>query len=629
MCVEHLLNHSINIIGAFNKNVYEAAVLKIMNDSKNVFPSIYERVDIQSNGECDFCDKTTGVKFDAKLPFEEKQIKRLTNGKKYAPDFDGWIKEMCEEAREYYFCICKNKKISETNLYRIIKEKMEKDKKDENIVFFIPFPITDSSPCSIYDQFSTDFLKAIYEELEKNSILKGRMVYAIYPSTQKNIFAVRNLNHCYCDFVKCDMFDEYFSYENSDCGIIREPKEKLQFEKMDLEKIDLMNTNWTYSTIGDVCIVERGGSPRPIDKYITEDSNGVNWIKIGDTNDSMYITETAQKIKPEGIRKSRYVHAGDFLLSNSMSFGRPYILKIDGCIHDGWLVLKDNDNIFDKRFLYYYLSAKPTYEKFKRMAVGGVVNNLNSDMVRSLLVPIPPKQVQEKVADLLDKINSIVSIRKQQIKRLDELVKSRFIELFGDTDRFEAAPLDDNVEEMFIGPFGSSLKNECFVAADQGYCMVYEQKHAIKKTMEVDTRYIDEKKYKELRRFTVQGGDIIVSCRGTIGETFIIPEGAPFGIMHPSIMKIRLKAPAYNRVFFNHLLQTVLERHEAEANGSGVKMAITATALGKEHFILPPMELQEQFAAFVEQTDKSKFVIQQALDKAQLLFDSLMQKYFG
>ena len=184
--------------------------------------------------------------------------------------------------------------------------------------------------------------------------------------------------------------------------------------------------------------------------------------------------------------------------------------------------------------------------------------------------------------------------------------QSRFIELFGEADGFESVPLNDSVDEMFIGPFGSSLKNECFVVAEQGYCMVYEQKHAIKKTMDVDTRFVDEKKYKELRRFTVQGGDIIVSCRGTIGETFIVPEDAPLGIMHPSIMKIRLKTTVYNRVFFNHLLQTVLNRHEADANGSGVKMAITATALGKERFIRPPMALQEQFAAFVEQTDKSK-----------------------
>lgn len=602
MYVEHLLNHSIDIIDAFNKNVYEAAVLKIMNDSKNVFPSIYERVNIQSNGECDFFDKTTGEKFDAKLPFDKKQIKRLTNGKKHAPDFDGWIKEMCEEACEYYFCICKNKKISETNLYRIIKEKMEKDKKDENIVFFIPFPITDSSPCSIYDQFSTDFLKAIYEELEKNSILKGRMVYAIYPSTQKNIFAVRNLNHCYCDFVKCDMFDEYFSYKISDCGIIREPKEKLQFEKMDLEKIDLMNTNWTYSTIGDVCIVERGGSPRPIDKYITEDSNGVNWIKIGDTNDSMYITETVQKIKPEGIRKSRYVHSGDFLLSNSMSFGRPYILKIDGCIHDGWLVLKDNDNIFDKRFLYYYLSAKPTYEKFKRMAVGGVVNNLNSDMVRSLLVPIPPKQVQEKVADLLDKINSIVSIRKQQLKKLDELVKSRFVEMFGDihkSTKWEKKPW----AELVTIQNGRDYKN---IIVESGGYPVYGTGGEMARASD----------------YLCPENTIIIGRKGTINNPLLVKEkfwnvDTAFGVM------------VGNKLHYQYFYNFCRMFDFSALNKQAVLPSTTKADLLKIEVAVPPIDLQNEFAKFVEETDKSKFVIQQALDKAQLLFDSLMQKYFG
>ena len=106
-----------------------------------------------------------------------------------------------------------------------------------------------------------------------------------------------------------------------------------------------MNDKWDYKTIGDVCIVERGGSPRPIDDYITDDINGINWIKIGDTDDSMFITKTAQKIRPEGMKKSRFVQPGDFLLSNSMSFGRPYILKIDGCIHDGWLVLRENNDL--------------------------------------------------------------------------------------------------------------------------------------------------------------------------------------------------------------------------------------------------------------------------------------------
>lgn len=632
MYVKHLLNHSIDIIGAFNKNVYEAAVLKIMNDSKNVFPSIYERVNIQSNGECDFFDKNTGVKFDAKLPFDKKQIKRLTNGKKYAPDFDGWIKEMCKEACEYYFCICKNKKISETNLYRIIKEKMEKDKKDENIVFFIPFPITDSSPCSIYDQFSTDFLKAIYEELEKNSILKGRMVYAIYPSTQKNIFAVRNLNQCFCDFVKCDMFDKYFSYEISGCGIIREPKEKLQFEKMDLEKIDLMNTNWTYSTIGDVCIVERGGSPRPIDKYITEDSNGVNWIKIGDTNDSMYITETAQKIKPEGIRKSRYVHAGDFLLSNSMSFGRPYILKIDGCIHDGWLVLKDNDNIFDKRFLYYYLSAKPTYEKFKRMAVGGVVNNLNSDMVRSLLVPIPPKQVQGKIADLLDKINSIVSIRKQQLKKLDELVKSRFIEMFGtlssNEQNFEVLTIESLCSLIKDGTHQTPTYTEDTI---NGFKFLSSKDVMSKKIDWSDIKYIPSDLHEKLYAVVKPiKNDILMSKNGVNYGVAAVNDTDEVFDIYVSLALLRPKTDLINPVYFRSAINSLDTKRQFDSSIKGIGVPnLHLGEIKKTKILVPPVDKQNEYVSFVEQVDKSKFVIQQALDKAQLLFDSLMQKYFS
>ena len=199
------------------------------------------------------------------------------------------------------------------------------------------------------------------------------------------------------------------------------------FYKLEFARNEEMNNNWEYKKIGDICIVERGGSPRPINQFITDDENGINWIKIGDTTESMYITETAQKIKPEGMKKSRYVQPGDFLLSNSMSFGRPYILKIDGCIHDGWLVLRDKDDLFDKRFLYYYLSSKTTYEKFKSMAVGGVVNNLNSEMVRKVDVPIPSKMEQAKTADVLDKLNSVIVMYQQEIQKLDKLIQARFV----------------------------------------------------------------------------------------------------------------------------------------------------------------------------------------------------------
>ena len=164
---------------------------------------------------------------------------------------------------------------------------------------------------------------------------------------------------------------------------------------------------------------------------------------------------------------------------------------------------------------------------------------------------------------------------------------------------YRCVPLGENVEEMFIGPFGSSLKNECFVDEDEAYCMVYEQKHAIQKTMDVETRYVNEQKYNELKRFNIHGGDIIVSCRGTIGETFVVPEDAPLGIMHPSIMKIRLKDGIYDKYYFNLLLKSRLKKHEAEANGSGIKMAISANELGRELFPVPTMQEQQEITDII------------------------------
>lgn len=192
-------------------------------------------------------------------------------------------------------------------------------------------------------------------------------------------------------------------------------------------------SKWEMVKLGDVCDIERGGSPRPIENYITEDENGVNWIKIGDApSDSMYISQAKQRIKPEGIKKSRYVKYGDFLLSNSMSFGRPYILRIEGCIHDGWLVLRDKCNYFHKEYLYYALSSQSTIEKFKSLAVGGVVNNLNTTVVKQVKIPLPPLEIQREIAKTLDTVSEILAMRKQQIAELDNLIKSIFYDMFGD-----------------------------------------------------------------------------------------------------------------------------------------------------------------------------------------------------
>ena len=161
--------------------------------------------------------------------------------------------------------------------------------------------------------------------------------------------------------------------------------------------------NWEWISLGTVLEIARGGSPRPIKAFLTEESNGVNWIKIGDTEKGgKYINQAREKIKPEGVSKSRLVHKGDFLLTNSMSFGRPYILNVDGCIHDGWLVLSDNFKAFDKDFLYYLLSSKFAYYQFCESVSGAVVKNLNSDKVAISRFAIPPINEQKRIANKIE-----------------------------------------------------------------------------------------------------------------------------------------------------------------------------------------------------------------------------------
>ena len=195
-------------------------------------------------------------------------------------------------------------------------------------------------------------------------------------------------------------------------SVIFKGEDNSYYEKVDgtTKKIDSkilfdIPENWHWEKLGNICTIARGGSPRPIDDYLTTDENGINWIKIGDTEQGgKYIYHTKEKIKPEGLSKTRQVKSGDFLLTNSMSFGRPYILKTDGCIHDGWLVISDIKNVFDQDFLYYALSSDFMYNAFVELAAGSTVKNLKSDTVRSVLFPVPPLQEQKRIAEHLEKL---------------------------------------------------------------------------------------------------------------------------------------------------------------------------------------------------------------------------------
>ena len=166
-------------------------------------------------------------------------------------------------------------------------------------------------------------------------------------------------------------------------------------------------------TLGEIAQVNRGASPRPITKYITDDTEGIPWIKIGDIGiNSKYVTKTAQKITIEGAKKSRILKKGDFIMSNSMSYGRPYILDIDGAIHDGWASISDFNNILDSDFLYYYLTSSKVQSYWKGKINSSSVSNLNSEIIRSLPIPIIDKELQQIVAKILDKFQSLLADTK-------------------------------------------------------------------------------------------------------------------------------------------------------------------------------------------------------------------------
>ncbi len=172
---------------------------------------------------------------------------------------------------------------------------------------------------------------------------------------------------------------------------------------------------WEQRKFGELVTIERGGSPRPIDKFITNDENGLNWVKIGDAPEhGNYITQTKEKIRPEGLSKTREVHPGDLVLSNSMSFGRPYIMAIDGCIHDGWLAIRDTKKNFELKFLCTLLGTDVMLNQYKAMAAGSTVNNLNKELVGGTTVEFPMMEEQIKIGDYFTTIDHLITLHQRK-----------------------------------------------------------------------------------------------------------------------------------------------------------------------------------------------------------------------
>lgn len=391
-----------------------------------------------------------------------------------------------------------------------------------------------------------------------------------------------------------------------------------------------MKQGWEIKKLGEVCTIERGGSPRPIQAYLTDSDDGVNWIKIGDAIEgSKYITSTKEKIKPEGVKKSRFVKKGDFILSNSMSFGRPYILAVDGCIHDGWLVIHDENNYFNKNYLYYYLGSPNIYKEFQRLAVGGVVNNLNSEIVRNVNVSIPPLAEQERIVAELDCLSGVIEKKKQQLKELDALAQSIFYEMFGDPitneKGWEVKYLSSTIDEECPISYGIVQPKE---DVEDGVPIVrpidlgdtFVQVKGLKKTSkEISNAY---------KRTILRGDEILMCVRGTTGIVSLATDKLSgcnttrgivplyFTKMNRWFMFYVFKNPAMINLISDYTYGTTLKQ-------------INIRDLRQLPIISPPLKLQQEFASKIELIETQKELIKQSIKETETLFNSRMDYYFN
>ena len=204
------------IIKLFQERNDEALVLSLMNSSTIVFPEEYEAVHDQSQGECDFIEKRSNTKFDAKLPFLPHQISMLTDGKKHGPQIQKWLEEMNAETVEFNplrYREDSSYTVKDTRLYGIMKEAIIRDKVDENIIFFFPFPVVPTVHDPVFLDKTSNFLTKIYDALKEDCDLSQRSIYVIHPSIEKNIITLRNLSTKEIEYLECNALEEYISFD--------------------------------------------------------------------------------------------------------------------------------------------------------------------------------------------------------------------------------------------------------------------------------------------------------------------------------------------------------------------------------------------------------------------------------
>jgi type I restriction enzyme S subunit len=394
--------------------------------------------------------------------------------------------------------------------------------------------------------------------------------------------------------------------------------------------------DWPSVALGDIFEIARGGSPRPIQNFLTEEPDGVNWVMIGDASDSSkYITHTKKRILKTGVKNSRMVYPGDFLLTNSMSFGHPYIMKTSGCIHDGWLVLSNKKGVIDQDYFYHLLGSDLIYAEFSRLASGSTVKNLNIEIVKGIKVSLPPLEEQRRIAAILDKADGVRRKRKEAIRLTEELLKSTFLEMFGDPVTNPKGWRKISLGELLAEPLqnGAYFPKERYVEAPDGVEMVH-MSDAFYNFVERGNLKRVQVTSEEFEKYKLIPNDVLIARRSLNYEgsakPCLISETAQPLIFESSLIRVRLNAEVIDSFFFfSYMLEprarsAYVFPNVTKSTISGINQA----GLKRISVLAPPMSIQKKYRDIYETILGTQSNYQKDYENIDNLFNSLLQRAF-
>lgn len=360
-------------------------------------------------------------------------------------------------------------------------------------------------------------------------------------------------------------------------------------------------------------LITKGTTPTTLGYEFQDD--GINFLKIECFDEfGNYIPDKAAHISDECNEKLKrsQLKAGDILFSIAGAIGRVGIVTeemLPANTNQALAIIRINGEEVYLPYIKLILTSPVVKKQFEKKKQGVAQLNVSLKDVNELVIPLPAKDKQVEYADLFSKISNILDERKSELSALDELIKARFVDLFGDPETnpmgWEQMTLNNVCSSVVRGPFGSALKKEFFVAPGEDTYKVYEQKHAIQKSADIGTYYISAEKYNELKRFECLPGDILMSCSGTMGELYQLPEGCEKGVINQALCKFTLNDKILPICFLEYMKQTI---GNLETKGSGIQNIAAVSYVKAMPINVPTMDVQEQFVSFVQQVDKSKFV---------------------